>query len=52
MATPNHGAIPRWDPVEPGSYGRIHFDRETYFDKPTDCPSVTDFPDESIDLPG
>ncbi len=49
---PNHDAIPRWDPVEPGSYGRLHFDRETYFDKPTGCPSVTDFPDESIDLPG
>lgn len=49
---PNNGAIPQWDPVEPGSYGRIHFDRETYFDKPTECPSVFDFPDEAIDLPG
>ena len=49
---PNNSLIPQWDPVVPGSYGRIHFDRETYFDCPEECPSITDFPDDAINLPG
>ncbi len=47
---PNNGLVPRWEPVRPGSYGRMHFGPEIYFDCPDTCPSIQDFPDDSIDL--